>query len=714
MNKNKHLKLYEMVENLARFGAYFLLSLIIVIMGVSFFDANNSQEAYTGSFITNTFNSHWHFEGHESSGSFTLPYQIPKEYGDDVVIVNTLPAYLCNGMNIMMRTAMQDIYVYIDGELRTEYSTDSIDHMSKHIPSAYVITNLTGLDAGKEIRIEIHCKNKTIINGMTIGYGNNVWFEVLSNGLWVVFIGVFVLFLGIMVTSTALFLRNTFRVGAARKLGFLMINVSLWVLSESRLRQLIFSRPSLSQYYSYLLVEMIGVFAAMYFDEVQHRNYHRRYIVMELLIVVQVNINLLLAALGIFDLYDTMITSHILNAICALIGIVNTINDIRKNRVKEYIFVAVGMVIFIVLAIDELIGFYVNKFHVFGVQLCLGLVFLMVATVVQTLHDETQAYDIREKTRTAMTIKTIETIAGAIDARDEYTGGHSERVGMYAARLAREMAADYDFSEEDILRIQYVGLVHDIGKIGVADNVLNKSGRLSDEEYALMKKHTEIGYEIMSSLGDGIEGLLDGIRYHHERFDGKGYPDGLADTDIPLIARILALADSYDAMTSNRIYRNHLPDERVRNEILNGAGTQFDPALVPIFIRLMDSGELNMEAYSVEDTGMTQQGKNAIRLEYKLQNDLMAGMKIVNPSHIRMLCYIMKLMERKGKEYQVLMVESDDDQTKVRDELRKYLAAHDLIVSYEANSYLVAMYDVDEGEKQKYMDSIKYTAVSLF
>lgn len=285
---------------------------------------------------------------------------------------------------------------------------------------------------------------------------------------------------------------------------------------------------------------------------------------------------------------------------------------------------------------------------------------------------------------------------------------------MYAARLAREMAADYDFSEEDILRIQYVGLVHDIGKIGVADNVLNKSGRLSDEEYALMKKHTEIGYEIMSSLGDGIEGLLDGIRYHHERFDGKGYPDGLADTDIPLIARILALADSYDAMTSNRIYRNHLPDERVRNEILNGAGTQFDPALVPIFIRLMDGGELNMEAYSAEDTGMTQQGKNAIRLEYKLQNDLMAGMKIVNPSHIRMLCYIMKLMERKGKEYQVLMVESDDDQTKVRDELRKYLAAHDLIVSYEANSYLVAMYDVNEGEKQKYMDSIKYTAVSLF
>jgi hypothetical protein len=258
-------------------------------------------------------------------------------------------------MNIMMRTSMQDIYVYIDGELRTEYSTESIDHMSEHIPSAYVITNLTGLDAGKEIRIEIHCKNKNIINGMTIGYGINVWFEVLRNGLWVVFIGVFVLFLGIMVTSTALFLRNTFRVGAARKLGFLMINVSLWVLSESRLRQLIFSRPSLAQYYSYLLVEMIGVFAAMYFDEVQHRNYHKRYLMMEGVQLLQLFINIILTAFGVAEMYDTLVFSHIWMVVGILMAIVNIVTDVKTGKCGEYRITLIGMIFFLIMSSGELI-----------------------------------------------------------------------------------------------------------------------------------------------------------------------------------------------------------------------------------------------------------------------------------------------------------------------------------------------------------------------
>ena len=150
------------------------------------------------------------------------------------------------------------------------------------------------------------------------------------------------------------------------------------------------------------------------------------------------------------------------------------------------------------------------------------------------------------------------------------------------------MAADYDFTEEDIRRIRYIGLVHDIGKIGVPDNVLNKAGKLTDEEFDAMKQHTVIGYEIMKSMGNSIEGLLGGIRHHHERFDGSGYPDHLADAEIPLEARIIAIADSYDAMTTNRVYRRRLTDEQVKEELIKGAGTQFDPALVEIFIGLLD------------------------------------------------------------------------------------------------------------------------------
>ena len=115
---------------------------------------------------------------------------------------------------------------------------------------------------------------------------------------------------------------------------------------------------------------------------------------------------------------------------------------------------------------------------------------------------------------------------------------------------------------------------------------------MDEDEFNIMKKHVEIGSDIMSGLDDNIKELHDGIRYHHERFDGKGYPDGLAETEIPLVARIICLADCYDAMTSDRVYRKHLSPEAVRAEIVRCSGTQFDPALSSIFLELIDSGEM--------------------------------------------------------------------------------------------------------------------------
>lgn len=244
--------------------------------------------------------------------------------------------------------------------------------------------------------------------------------------------------------------------------------------------------------------------------------------------------------------------------------IINIVNDIRSKRIRQYLVTAFGIAGLLVMTVFELVGFYITRFRVFGIFACSGLVILAVATVVQVLIDQMREAKERHNEQTQMIVNTIETIAMAIDAKDEYTGGHSERVGQYAAILARGMAADYDFSEEDILRIHYIGIMHDIGKIGVADTVLNKPGRLTESEFSLMKKHVEIGAEMLAGMNDSISGLVDGIRYHHERFDGKGYPEGLSDTEIPLVARILCLADCYDAMTSNRVYRKRLTDEAVR------------------------------------------------------------------------------------------------------------------------------------------------------
>ena len=189
----------------------------------------------------------------------------------------------------------------------------------------------------------------------------------------------------------------------------------------------------------------------------------------------------------------------------------------------------------------------------------------------------------------------VKSLAAAIDAKDTYTNGHSVRVADYSAEIARR--AGYDVSA--LQRIYITGLLHDVGKIGIPDAIINKNGKLDDEEYAIIKTNPEKGAAILSNIQDMPE-LSIGAKWHHERFDGKGYPEGLMGEDIPEMARIIAIADAYDAMTSNRSYRRSLPQEVVRAEIEKGKGTQFDPIFAEIMLQMIDE-DTN---YNMRDKGL--------------------------------------------------------------------------------------------------------------
>ena len=177
----------------------------------------------------------------------------------------------------------------------------------------------------------------------------------------------------------------------------------------------------------------------------------------------------------------------------------------------------------------------------------------------------------------------VQTLAEAIDAKDTYTNGHSDRVAIYS----KEIAKRYGYSEKEQEEIYMMGLLHDVGKIGVPDNVINKTSKLTDEEFALIKVHPEIGDRILKKVKE-MPKLSIGARWHHERYDGTGYPDGLKGEDILEEARIIAVADAYDAMTSHRSYRDILPQEVVRSEIEKGKGTQFDPKFADIMLQMID------------------------------------------------------------------------------------------------------------------------------
>ncbi len=176
----------------------------------------------------------------------------------------------------------------------------------------------------------------------------------------------------------------------------------------------------------------------------------------------------------------------------------------------------------------------------------------------------------------------LRSLVNALEAKDPYTGKHSERVTHWAVRLAQEMSING--TQVEILKT--VGYLHDIGKIGMPDEILNKPAALTREEYEIVKKHPVIGESIIRDLGLGFEERAI-IRHHHERWDGKGYPDGLASEDIPLLARIVAVADAFDAMTSKRAYRDSLPVAKAVEEIRVNSGKQFDPMVVEAFLSAM-------------------------------------------------------------------------------------------------------------------------------
>lgn len=183
-----------------------------------------------------------------------------------------------------------------------------------------------------------------------------------------------------------------------------------------------------------------------------------------------------------------------------------------------------------------------------------------------------------------ISMQIVKTLSGAIDAKDTYTNGHSTRVAEYA----REIARNAGFTEVQQNDIYMMGLLHDVGKIGISESIINKPARLTDEEYHVIQTHPLMGAQILSNITEFPQ-LATGARWHHERYDGKGYPDGIAGEEIPVEARIIAIADAYDAMSSRRSYRDVLAQDYIYGELEKGKGTQFDPVFTDVMLAMMDA-----------------------------------------------------------------------------------------------------------------------------
>ncbi|MCR5290308.1 MAG: HD-GYP domain-containing protein [Treponema sp.] len=271
------------------------------------------------------------------------------------------------------------------------------------------------------------------------------------------------------------------------------------------------------------------------------------------------------------------------------------------------VFSSISNIIFICLVVFyHKVGFYTSLVIIIAriIRLTIGLlkfhgtslpaIFISLVALISVLIIYRRNEKIRRVQETHQNYleefnkSIIGAFANCIDGKDTYTNGHSFRVAVYTRLLAQKLGENI----ETVEKYYDIALLHDIGKIGIPDAILNKPGKLTDEEFALMKSHAQRGYEILKDV-KMQEDIAAGAHYHHERFDGKGYPAGLAGHNIPWVARIIAVADTFDAMSSTRSYRKKLPLSYIADEIKRCSGTQFDPVVAKAWYELYTEGAFN-------------------------------------------------------------------------------------------------------------------------
>jgi len=300
--------------------------------------------------------------------------------------------------------------------------------------------------------------------------------------------------------------------------------------------------------------------------------------------------------IGYFVMYTfVMITGSTSLVFTYIFPMLSLIVLYRRKRLILGMGIAAFLInlLFIIRALYQQIDIISSK----DIEIQLALIFLcfsgsyiaagLYGNIVEKNREYVKMLDEKTNEIQKMTFQAITVIANTIDAKDEYTKGHSQRVSEYSYALAKELGLE----EKEAQDIRNIALLHDIGKIGVPDSVLNKPGKLTDAEYEIMKQHPIVGAAILKDI-EMIPGLDIGAKYHHERYDGKGYPSGLRGEEIPFIARIICVADAYDAMSSNRVYRKRFSEEKILEELERSKGTQFDPKIADAFIHLLKENKI--------------------------------------------------------------------------------------------------------------------------
>ena len=535
-----------------------------------------------------------------SSEPITVPGKYDVAENETMVLTLQLPESYIE-QNLMIRSSLQDIRFYVDGKLRIEYDTSDTRIIGKNSASQYVFCPTSAADAGKEVRIELTThtgKYAGVVNEIYCGDKSELWEYIFEKYGITMIIAFFLLFAGAVTIIFSIALGIVYHLKFDMEyLGWCILLAAAWMLGESKLRQLLVPNASALSQLCFLMI-MLGPLPIIYYiDSIQDKRHWKLLRWMEYVAILDFVVCCILHLTGMADFIQTLpVSQGILAAI--LILVTGTVcydlyhGYIRKNRyILVGLFVAVASVV-----VESLAVYFVVSIS--GIFIGIGMLVLFFANLVRTISQvrdlertrQQQEIRKRRKQMETMSLQMIQTLVTTIEAKDEYTRGHSHRVAEYSALIAKELG----WKQKDIFHLRNAAHLHDIGNIGIPDAILNKPARLTDEEYAVIKEHTIIGAEILKNI-TLVKHVVEVARSHHECYDGTGYPDGRKGEEIPIEARIIAVADSYDAMRSRRIYRNMLKPEAIYEQFQKNRGVQFDPEITDTFLRLLDEGRLVIE-----------------------------------------------------------------------------------------------------------------------
>ncbi len=520
-------------------------------------------------------------------------YNDDRAYTEDFTIISRLPETLEPGSMLCFMNR-SDVKVYINGSLRMNFVRARDTGLpGGSLKEFYIVIPLDYDDANGELEI---FRGKTDWNPIVVpetfvSSGTGVFRYVWQKHGMPFAMAVVLFVAAIFVTIIGVVLRIWKRQNIDMLYAALgILDVACWLLSVSQITPFITGIHFVDGIMGFLFCMMMPFGLLIYLDSIQRGRYKKLNHILFLISLISFALWTVLHFTGIRSFQSSLVYIDSELGIVVLCIFATLIIDIKRGYVSEYRYTAIGFLVFMVMAIVQIVFLIFIEKMSNEIPMQIGLFTLLLLVSVQQMEDIRLTRDhleeeIRQKTieKEQLLINIVKTLAGTIDAKDTYTNGHSSRVAEYS----REIARRYGYSDSAQNDIYIMGLLHDIGKIGIPDAVINKPSKLTDEEYDLIKTHPVVGANILSNIREKSE-LAIGARWHHEKYGGGGYPDGLKGTEIPEQARIIAVADSYDAMTSYRSYRAPMPQVRVKEEIINGIGTQFDECFAKIMLEMID------------------------------------------------------------------------------------------------------------------------------